>query len=202
MIKLSRESSSEFRRCERCGFLHPLTEAYYPGDGAICKICIRRYYTPLEERTQADIAEDRRWLKRRKKASRNVFLHGQSDSNIQAQAIRTKAQGFEATFDAEDWEFALMYFDNRCAVCGRQRGFWHTLAMDHWIPLSRGGGFVPGNIVPLCHGDASACNRVKADQLPLDWLLSTRSEKEARAIEDRIVKFLGIAKKKGKNDNG
>src|SRR5581483_2176482 len=40
------------------------------------------------------------------------------------------------TFTERDWQRALEYWDYKCAVCGRPRGLWHTLAADHWIPLT------------------------------------------------------------------
>lgn len=51
-------------------------------------------------------------------------------------------------------------FDNRCFKCGLSER--NRLAMDHHIPIARGGHFVPGNLVALC----LFCNNSKSDKLP------------------------------------
>lgn len=74
-------------------------------------------------------------------------------------------------FSSSDWDAALDYWGHQCAVCGRPRGLWHTLAQDHWIPLSdpRCPGTVPTNILPLCHGEGG-CNNSKGNKDPVRWL--------------------------------
>ncbi|MFQ3534315.1 MAG: hypothetical protein SNJ58_00420 [Aggregatilineales bacterium] len=74
-------------------------------------------------------------------------------------------------FSSSDWDNALDYWGYQCAVCGRPRGLWHTLAQDHWIPLSdsRCPGTVPTNILPLCHGEGG-CNNSKGSKDPVRWL--------------------------------
>jgi ribosomal protein L37AE/L43A len=75
------------------------------------------------------------------------------------------------TFTQQDWERALEYWGYRCAVCGRPRGLWHTLAADHWIPLTHQDcpGTVATNIIPLCHGEGG-CNNSKGKKMPDAWL--------------------------------
>lgn len=74
-------------------------------------------------------------------------------------------------FTAQDWQQALEYWDYKCAVCERPRGLWHTLAQDHWIPLTSPDcpGTDPTNILPLCHG-TNGCNNSKGKQMPDLWL--------------------------------
>jgi hypothetical protein len=74
-------------------------------------------------------------------------------------------------FSAADWDDALDYWGYQCAICSRPRGLWHTLAQDHWIPLSdpRCPGTVPTNILPLCHGEGG-CNNSKGNKDPIRWL--------------------------------
>lgn len=74
-------------------------------------------------------------------------------------------------FSNSDWEDALDYWGYQCAICGRPRGLWHTLAQDHWIPLSdpRCPGTLPTNILPLCHGEGG-CNNSKGNKDPIRWL--------------------------------
>lgn len=92
-------------------------------------------------------------------------------------------------FTAEDWQIALDYFGGCCAACGRPSGLWHTMAADHWIPLSKGGPTTPENIVPLCHG-AGGCNNSKGDKPPAEWLIEKFGTRKGRAILKRIEAFL------------
>lgn len=97
--------------------------------------------------------------------------------------------GLPASFAAEHWRQALEYFKGVCAVCGRPPGLWHTLAMDHWIPLASPDcpGTIPENIIPLCHGDGG-CNNSKHSRQPEEWLISRLGKRKAKkilkAIED------------------
>lgn len=102
-------------------------------------------------------------------------------------------------FTASDWRDCLEYFDNSCAVCGAHRGLWHTLAKDHWIPVSDPNcpGTVPTNIVPLCHG-VDGCNNSKSKKNPNVWLVQTFGERKARIIETRIQKYFALMKERGK----
>jgi hypothetical protein len=97
------------------------------------------------------------------------------------------------TFTAADWQFALDYFGGVCAVCGRPRGLWHTLAIDHWIPVNKGGPTTPDNIVPLCHG-VGGCNNFKSDRSPSEWLIERFGPRKGRAIQRRIEAYLNSRK--------
>lgn len=95
-------------------------------------------------------------------------------------------------FEQGDWNLCLEYWRGCCAVCGRPQGLWHTLAADHWIPLSYDGddnpGTVPTNIVPLCHG-VGGCNNSKGAKMPLDWLSETYGKRKAREIMRRVQEY-------------
>lgn len=83
-------------------------------------------------------------------------------------------------FTAKDWDRCLTYWNYQCAICGRPRGLWHTLAQDHWIPLTHPEcpGTVPHNILPLCHGEGG-CNNSKGKKLPLVWLQEKLGKRRA-----------------------
>lgn len=98
------------------------------------------------------------------------------------------------TFSTSDWERALNHFDHRCAACGRPVGLWHTLAPDHWIPLSHPDcpGTVPHNIVPLCHAKAGGqlcCNNTKSNRDAIEWLNATFGKRRAKEIRARVEVF-------------
>lgn len=80
-----------------------------------------------------------------------------------------------------------IHFGGRCAVCERPPGLWHTIAADHWTPISSPDcpGTVPSNIVPLCHG-VDGCNNSKHDRDAAEWLSETRGKRQANKIIARI----------------
>lgn len=57
--------------------------------------------------------------------------------------------------------------DPRCRYCGRLVRYGKS-SLDHVVPVSRGGGDDPGNIVLACQH----CNQAKADFTPLEWAAS------------------------------
>lgn len=106
---------------------------------------------------------------------------------------RARQRDLPATFTATDWQRALDYFDCRCAVCKRPIGLWHTLAQDHWIPVSKGGAYTPDNIVPLCHGDGG-CNNSKWNKDAHEWLMERYSARKVAQIEKRIAAYFAWVK--------
>lgn len=104
---------------------------------------------------------------------------------------RARKRSLPDTFTAADWQAALDHFGGCCAVCGRPPGLWHTIAADHWIPLTAPDcpGSVPWNIVPLCHGDGG-CNNSKCDRNPNEWLVERFGERRGAAIQQRIEVWL------------
>lgn len=99
---------------------------------------------------------------------------------------------YAKTINRIQWKKCLDYFNNCCAVCGRPRGFFHTIVMDHWIPLSSPDcpGAVVGNIIPLCHG-FEGCNNSKRDSDPIIWLTAHYNKKQSAIIVKRIADYFG-----------
>lgn len=111
---------------------------------------------------------------------------------------RARKQSLPNDFTAEQREFALAFFNNSCAYCGRQ--FYdlfgdHYLAFDHFIPLSSPNctGTVASNLLPTCHG-ADGCNNSKNDNDPREWLVRRFGKRKARAILKRIEAYFEIVK--------
>src|SRR5260221_10168955 len=95
-------------------------------------------------------------------------------------AYLTRKRELPNTFTNKDWQRALEYWDHRCAVCERPRGLWHTLAQDHWIPLTNKEcpGTTPTNMLPLCHG-TDGCNNSKGKRRPETWLYQKLGKRRA-----------------------
>ena len=116
--------------------------------------------------------------------------------------IRRRARKLDLpdTMTEHDWQVALTYFDNSCAVCGRSfktNSGTYKPAADHWIPLSDprpdNPGTVPTNIVPLCHG-TGGCNNSKHDRDAKEWLVSRYGKVSAEEIFERIEQFFRIVR--------
>lgn len=114
------------------------------------------------------------------------------------QRRRARKRSMVSMFTDIDWQYALDYFGGCCAACGRQPGLWHTLAADHWIPLTSPDcpGTVPWNIVPLCHG-VDGCNNQKFNWEPERWLIGKFGKRKGRAIQRRIEAYLDGRKPAG-----
>lgn len=69
-----------------------------------------------------------------------------------------------SSLTVKQWNKALRHFEYRCVYCGE---YSEKLDQEHFIPLSKGGGYTADNIIPSC----SECNRDKSDTAPLGWLV-------------------------------
>lgn len=112
------------------------------------------------------------------------------------QRRRARKNNLPDCLNSLDWRGALDYFGGFCAVCGRPPGLWHTLAMDHWIPLSNPEcpGTIPTNIVPLCHG-VDGCNNSKQNKPPEQWLIQRFGERKTKKILRRIHDYFDSLRK-------
>lgn len=78
-------------------------------------------------------------------------------------------------------KFLKESFESCCAYCGCKK----PLALDHFIPIAKGGPDCLGNLVPAC----KSCNSSKHDSDPMEWYKSQQfySVKRWR----KILKVLG-----------
>ena len=67
---------------------------------------------------------------------------------------RARKKGLTATLSRSQWQAILVAYKHRCAYCGV---FFPQLTQDHVIPIIKGGGTTPDNIVPACR----SCNSKK-----------------------------------------
>jgi hypothetical protein len=131
--------------------------------------------------------------------NREHFLHYIRSRRLENKVIRANRRArllnLPNNCTTADWKQCLEYFNNCCAVCGRPRGLWHTLAQDHWIPLKSVfcPGTMPKNIVPLCHGQGG-CNNSKGAKLPEKWLIETYGKRKTKEILDRINQYFNSIK--------
>lgn len=110
---------------------------------------------------------------------------------------KSRVRNMPTTFTRKDWQYALTYFDHRCAVCGRSEDMWTTLAADHWIPVTSPNcpGTIPTNIVPLCHAmpgvpaGEPCCNQSKFNHEPMDWLVKRFGKRKANELYQRVQEY-------------
>lgn len=66
-------------------------------------------------------------------------------------------------------------FEGECAYCDNPAATW-----DHFVPVSRGGQTIPGNMLPAC----GSCNSRKKDRDPAAWL------EAAPAVKPFTIEYL------------
>lgn len=110
----------------------------------------------------------RNWLKRNPERhrinSRNWVNLNPKKNRVKTAKYRSRKASLRNDFSKSDWDVALGYWDNKCAICGKSPDSSTSLAMDHWIPVVRGGATTSDNILPLCHAKkngAGGCNNRK-----------------------------------------
>jgi hypothetical protein len=197
------------KRCNKCLNWYPNTIEYFSGnkknkrDGLRpeCKNCVNAQ-TKLRKRKGASIKAPRIVVPKNVRAKRYRDANSEKikarkqkyqrlhpdKANIITQRYRARKRSLPSTFTVVDWIRALEFFNNRCAVCQRPQGLWHKLAQDHWIPVARGGGYTPDNIVPLCDG-MGGCNESKHDLPATDWLIKRFGKREADTILRRVDEY-------------
>lgn len=150
---------------------------------------VRDYYHANKDKERN---RHRRWCTARPEVRRAINQRHRANhpGYIRVHNMRRKSrvEAVEHSFTEADFRRAVEYFGSCCAACGRQPGLWHTLAADHWIPISKGGPTVPTNIVPLCHG-IDGCNNRKHDTMPDEWLMREFGKRKAKVIAKRIADF-------------
>jgi hypothetical protein len=113
---------------------------------------------------------------------------------------RARRAALPDTFTETEANFMLTYWHFCCAICGNQRGFFWSLAHDHWIPLAspQCPGTIAENIIPLCHGQGG-CNNSKADKDPVVWLKSRYSSHQVKRILAAIEAYFAVVRSRSLN---
>ena len=112
---------------------------------------------------------------------------------------RAKKNGAPYDFTEEDWRYALTYWNQACAVCEAQDGFWHNIAQDHWIALSLPDtpGTVPSNILPLCNKNFG-CNQRKGVKDGWTFLIERLGKRKAKAKLKEIEAYFAAVRARGR----
>ena len=77
--------------------------------------------------------------------------------NVKRQRRRARIAALPNTLTIDQWKAIKEAYNNRCAYCSKRN---RQLVMEHVVPISKGGGTTPDNIVPSC----TPCNAAKGDR--------------------------------------
>ncbi len=91
--------------------------------------------------------------------------------------LRAKRAGLKATLTRDEWSTTVQYFHFKCAYCGK-RPF---NVLEHYIPVSMGGGTCIENCLPAC----TRCNGAKGDRAP-DKLVEIFDASQLEAIRSYL----------------
>lgn len=115
------------------------------------------------------------------------------ERNIQWQKRYSLKKQLKATLTLEQWKQTKLYFNNRCAYCGKEK----SLNQEHFIALSKGGEYTQENIIPSCLN----CNCSKSTKDFFEWYKTYKYYSKER--EEQILMFFSyISKMKGVCQNG
>lgn len=82
--------------------------------------------------------------------------------NVSHQKRRSMKKNTVSNYSIDDWKKCLEFFNHQCAYCGASKDVFHK---DHVIPISKGGGFIPSNIICACE----LCNITKGNRDVFKW---------------------------------
>lgn len=143
-----REEEEGTRKCNTCEVEKPIIEFYKRGNGgfySICKKCHIKTTVAYAENNPERTRKGRIAREHRRRARKEELIND---------------------FTSDDWRHCIEYFkgDNgkQCSYCGN---YTDELTQDHFIPLSKGGHYTKGNIIPICF----SCNTQKHNTDFYDW---------------------------------
>lgn len=101
------------------------------------------------------------------------------------QQYRARKRKLSDTLTVNQWKACKEYFNHSCAYCGKHLKRLHQ---EHFVPVSKGGGYTANNIIPAC----KSCNSSKKDSDFFDWYPTRPFYSKLR--EKRILKYLNYDK--------
>lgn len=128
------------------------------------KETLRRYYT--SDKAHQKQAKKRATIsfKQYRNEYRNrpeVIEKHRAIARINVQKRNALKKQLPNSFTDQDWQKTLEYFNHKCVYCGSSE----RLEQDHFIPITKNGGYTPNNIVPAC----KTCNLRKYNYSPEQW---------------------------------
>lgn len=97
-------------------------------------------------------------LEERKEYMKNYMREYRNKQKLLAEGNKVPENGLPL----KEWKKVIDYFDNECAYCGERDT---ELEQEHIIPVSKGGKYEMGNIIPACR----SCNSSKQNKNIHEW---------------------------------
>lgn len=173
----------EYKTCKRCGRTLPKTKEYFTSGldkkrgkeyFGMCRECNKAYSRAYhaehrDEENERSRERAKEYYKEHKEHVSAYMKEYWSQRPERWRDIhrneekrrRARMKQLPATFTAQDWKDALHEFSGACAYCGETG----KLTQDHITPISKGGAYTKGNILPACF----RCNRSKHSKDFAEW---------------------------------
>jgi 5-methylcytosine-specific restriction endonuclease McrA len=179
--------------CTKCGQELPATsECFYKNkrrpDGLqqYCKQCQKQYY-------DQNVVQIKKMHKKHYKKNSQIILEKNKQyyeqnkdmMKIYNHQYRARKSELPCSYSLFQWFKTQEYFDGACAYCGHHV----PLSQDHFVPVSKGGGYVASNIIPAC----KRCNSSKSQEDYFYWYprqpfyTQRRANKIATYLQSQIV---------------
>lgn len=104
---------------------------------------------------------------------------------VQSNIVRAKKRGLVADLTKQQWDELKIAFWLRCAYCGHRM----RLELEHFIPLSKGGGTTVTNMVPACE----ICNAHKRNYDPIAYFMKREDGKMLLDSIRTVLNKIGAA---------
>ncbi len=130
---------------------------------SFCKACASAWQKQYRSRQSPEKrAESLRCLKEWQHNNPDrVAKHRKKHNKIGCHKRRARKLNLPATLTNAQWQETLELCNHKCVYCGAP---WEH--QDHFIPLSKGGGYIVNNILPAC----GSCNSKKGTLDPFNFI--------------------------------
>jgi hypothetical protein len=186
-----------YKTCTRCGIRKPATKEYFYaqprglyGFFASCKKCdIERTTLNYRQNPHKYRAWQKAWYAKNRDRdyarTREYARRHPEKIRLYSQRRQSRKRSLADTLTHSQWLECLEWWNNCCAYCGKQRDFWHTIEMEHFIPVSADEcpGTVATNIIPS-----------KSNKAVKQWLIGRFGNRKAAAILRRIEEYFESVK--------
>jgi hypothetical protein len=146
-----------------------------------CKECRKEYAYRYRHRDSYDIAKAA--YTRRKELVKSIGKRGLN--LVRCHRYHAKKRKLLSDLKPDEWQLALEYWRSECSYCSSPRDLWFELVQEHFIPVSGGGGYTVGNIIPACR----YCNSSKRDSDPQSWVVRKFGPRKGAQILARIEAY-------------